>query len=126
MSKGLQLTESDINKYRKEIDEIRLNEKADVLLRSSIKINELLKNPKLDQFQLLLVQELNVLHSILRNTHNLETSIQQKIIFALKYFLKSKDDIPDEIPGIGFIDDLAVVDWTIQEIKEQYSHYFQA
>lgn len=126
MSKGLQLTENDIKKYRKEIDNIKLSEKADVLQKSLIKINELLKNPKLDQFQLLLVQELNVLHGILSNTKNLETSIQQKIIFALKYFLKSKDDIPDEIPGIGFIDDLAVVDWTIKEIKNQYSHYFQA
>lgn len=126
MSKGLQLTENDIKKYRKEIDNIKLSEKTNVLQKSSIKINELLKNPKLDQFQLLLVQELNVLHGILSNTKFLETSIQQKIIFALKYFLKSEDDIPDEIPGVGLIDDLAIVDWTIQEIKNRYSRYFQA
>lgn len=126
MNKGLQLTEKDIIKYREEIDSIDLNEKNNILSRSLIKLNSLLKNTKLDQFQLVLIQELNILYNILNTTENLETSIQQKIIFALKYFLKSEDDIPDEIPGVGFIDDLAVVDWVIKDIKEQYSHYFHA
>ncbi len=52
--------------------------------------------------------------------------MQQKIVFALKYFVKGQDDIPDDIPGFGFSDDLAVVDWIIQDIREQYSQYFQA
>lgn len=126
MEKGLQLTEKDITKYRQEIDNIDLSEKTEILQQSSIKINNLLSNPKLDQFQLILVQEVNALHNIITTTPNLETSIQQKIIFALKYFLQGEDEIPDDIPGVGFIDDLAVVDWVIRDIKDQYSHYFQA
>ena len=43
MEKGLQLTEKDITKYRKEIDKIDLNEKDQILKQSSIKINNLLK-----------------------------------------------------------------------------------
>ena len=126
MNKGLQLVKKDIEKYRKEIDEININKRQDILNRSIIKIDHLLQNPKIDQFQLILVQELNALHSLLNNNPNLETSIQQKIIFALHYFLQGEDDIPDEIPGVGFIDDLAVVDWIINEIKTQYAQYFQA
>lgn len=126
MEKGLQLTEQDITKYRREIDNIDLNEKNQILQQSSIIINNLLSNLKLDQFQLILVQEVNALHNIITTTPNLETSIQQRIIFALKYFLQGNDDIPDDIPGVGFIDDLAVVDWVISDIKDQYSHYFQA
>ena len=126
MEKGLQLTEKDITKYRQEIDNIDLSEKTKILQQSSIKINNLLSNPKLDQFQLILVQEVNALHNIITTTPNLETSIQQKIIFALKYFLQGEDEIPDDIPGVGFIDDLAVVDWVIRDIKDQYSHYFRA
>ena len=126
MDKVMQLTKNDINKYRIEIDEIDLKEKDDILNKSLIKINSLLGNAKLDQFQIILVQEINALYNILRTNPNLEISIQQKIIFALKYFLQGQDDIPDDIPGVGFIDDLAVVDWVIREIKDQYSHYFKA
>ncbi len=122
----MQLTEQDIQKYRKEIDEVNLNSKDNVLMKTYIKITKLLENKKLDQFQLVLVQEINGLYNILKSTPNLEGLVQQKIIFALNYFLTSHDDIPDNIPGIGFLDDLAVVDWIIKDIKEQYAHYFQA
>lgn len=126
MEKGLRLTEQDIQKYRKKIDEIDLSDKDRVLMETFIKITKLFENKKLDKFQLVLVQEINGLYNILKSTPNLEELVQQKIIFALKYFIKGQDDIPDDIPGIGFLDDLAVVDWVIQDIKEQYSHYFQA
>ncbi len=126
MRKGMQLTEQDIQKYRKKIDEIDLSDKDRVLMETFIKITKLFENKKLDKFQLVLVQEINGLYNILKSTPNLEELVQQKIIFALKYFIKGQDDIPDDIPGIGFLDDLAVVDWVIQDIKEQYSHYFQA
>ena len=126
MNKSVQLTEQDKKKYRQEIDEIDLNEKDRVLTESVIKITKLFEMKKLDQFQLVLMQEINGLYNILKSTSNLEELVQQKIIFALKYFLKNHDDIPDDIPGIGFLDDLTVVDWVIQDIKEQYSHYFQA
>lgn len=126
MAKGLQLTKSDIAKYRQEIKELDLNNKSEILEKALSKINTLINNPKLDQFQLILIQELSNLHNILSKTPHLETSIQQKMVFALQYFLKGKDDIPDEIPGVGFFDDLVVIDWIIQEIKDQYSQYFQA
>lgn len=126
MEKGLQLTEQDIHKYRKIIDEIELNHKDRVLTETFIKVTKLLENKKLNKLQLILLQEINGLYNILKNRPTLEELVQQKIIFALKYFLKGQDDIPDDIPGIGFLDDLTVVDWVIQDIKEQYSHYFQA
>ena len=126
MDKGLQLTEKDIQIYRQEIDEIDINEKEKILTEAIIKITRLFEHQKLDQVQLILIQEINALYNILRTTPNLEMLVQQKIIFALKYFLQGKDDIPDDIPEIGFLDDLAVVDWVIKDIKAQYSHYFHA
>lgn len=126
MSKGIQLIEKDIKRYQKEIDEIDLSNKEEILNKSIIKINILLQNPGIDQFQLVLVQEINMLYNLLKNNQNLETSVQQKILFALTYFLQGDDDIPDEIPNVGFLDDIAVVEWIIQEIKTQYSQYFQA
>ena len=126
MENSLQLTEEDINKYRKIIDEIDLSEKDKIMTEAVIKITKLFENKKLSQFQLVLVQEINALYNILNTNPNLEKLVQQKIIFAIKYYLKGQDDIPDEIPEIGFLDDLAVVDWVIHDIKDQYSHYFKA
>jgi len=126
MENNLQLTEEDIKKYRKIIDEIDLIEKDKIMTEAIIKVTKLFENKKLSQFQLVLVQEINALYNILKTNPNLERLVQKKIIFAIKYFLKGQDDIPDDIPEIGFLDDLAVVDWIIHDIKDQYSHYFQA
>jgi uncharacterized membrane protein YkvA (DUF1232 family) len=126
MDNRLQLTEQDIKKYRKIIDKIDLSEKNIIMTEAIIKITKLFENKNLSQFQLVLVQEINALFNILKTNPNLERLVQQKIIFAIKYFLKGQDDIPDDIPEIGYLDDLAVVDWIIHDIKDQYSHYFQA
>jgi uncharacterized membrane protein YkvA (DUF1232 family) len=126
MKNSLKLTENDIKKYRLEIDNIDISEKDEILVEAFVKITKLFENKKLDQFQLVLAQEINSLHNVLQRSSNLEQLVQKKIIFALKYFLKGQDDIPDDIPGLGFLDDLTVVDWVIQDIKEQYSHYFLA
>ena len=126
MKNSLQLTQKDIEKYRKIIDKIDLSEKDRILTEAIIKITKLFENKKLNQFQLILAQEINALYNILRTNPHLEQLVQQKIIFAINYFLKGQDDIPDDIPEIGYLDDLAVVDWIIHDIKEQYSHYFQA
>ena len=85
MKKGIRLTEQDIQKYRKKIDEIDLNNKDRVLTDTLVKITKLFENKKLDQFQLVIVQEINGLYNILKNTQNLEELVQQKIVFALKY-----------------------------------------
>jgi len=126
MENSLKLTDVDIKKYRKIIDKIDLSDKDRILTEATVKITKLFENKQLSQFQLILVQEINALYNIIKAKPNLEQLVQQKIIFALKYFLKIHDDIPDDIPEIGFLDDLAVVDWVIHDIKEQYSHYFQA
>jgi len=126
VKKGLQLTEKDIQIYRQEIDEIDISEKDKILTEAIVKITRLFEHQKLDKFQLILIQEINALYNILRTTPNLEPLVQQKIIFALKYFLTGHDDIHDDIPEIGFLDDLAVVDWVIKDIKAQYSQYFHA
>ena len=126
MTNNLKLTETDIKKYRQEIDEIDINEKEEILDEAFRKITKLLENQNLGKFQLLLIQEINALYNTIRTNNNLEQLVQQKIIFALRYFIKDQDDIPDDIQGIGFLDDLTVVDWIINDIKQQYSHYFQA
>ena len=126
MNKRVQLTEKDKERYRNDIKVIDLSIKDKVLSESTVKLNTLMKIKTSDPYRIAVIQEIYALNNILRSTPNLETSIQQKILFALQYFAQGTDEIPDNIPGIGFLDDAAVIDWIIEDIKEQYSQYYSA
>lgn len=126
MGKKIQLTEKDIERYRNDIKVIDLSIKEKVLSESLVKLNMLMKIKSADPYKIAVIQEVYALNNILRSSPNLETSIQQKILFALQYFTQSEDEIPDEIPVIGYLDDIAVIDWIIEDIKEQYSQYYSA
>ena len=41
----------------------------------------------------------------------------KKILFAISYFCDQNDEIPDVIPEYGYLDDLAVAHWIVQEFK---------
>ena len=51
---------------------------------------------------------------------------RQQIAFALLYFLKGYDRIPDSIPEIGFVDDAAVINQVIENhrqiLREHWAH----
>jgi uncharacterized membrane protein YkvA (DUF1232 family) len=124
--KQVQLTEEDKKRYQVEIDDIDLDIKDQLLNDAPEKINELLKKPGLTEFQVSLLKEITILFTILKTLPNLEKNMQRKIMFALKYFEDRDDEIPDELPGIGLLDDAVVVHWIVEEIKQDYSQYFTA
>jgi uncharacterized membrane protein YkvA (DUF1232 family) len=124
--KSVQLTEEDKKRYQVEIDNIDLDIKDQLLNNAPEKINGLLKKPDLTEFQVSLLKDITILYTILKTLPNLDEKIQRKIMFALKYFEDTDDDIPDEVPGIGLLDDAVVVHWIVEEIKLDYSQYFSA
>ncbi|MEE9189798.1 MAG: YkvA family protein [Candidatus Neomarinimicrobiota bacterium] len=124
--KQLHLTEDDKKRYQIEIDEIDLDIKKRLLNDAPEKITGLLKKPDLTEFQVSLLKDITILYTILKTLPNLDENMQRKIMFALKYFEDSDDEIPDDIPGIGLLDDAIVVHWIVEEIKQDYSQYFMA
>ena len=48
------------------------------------------------------------------------------ILFALQYFYNPEDDIPDNVIGLGFLDDAILVRWVIDQVLVKYPEYFQA
>jgi uncharacterized membrane protein YkvA (DUF1232 family) len=124
--KRVQLTEEDKERYQAEIENIDLDIKDQLLNNAPEKINGLLKKPDLTEFQVSLLKDITILYTILKTLPNLDEKMQRKIMFALKYFEDTDDDIPDEIPGIGLLDDAVVVHWIVEEIKLDYSQYFSA
>ncbi len=75
MSKKIQLTEKDKERYRNDIKVIDLSIKENVLTESLVKLNMLMKTKSADPYKTAVIQEVYALNNILRTTPNLETSL---------------------------------------------------
>jgi len=49
-----------------------------------------------------------------------------KILLALGYFISPIDAIPDVTPGVGYLDDAAVVLWVLHTLHEEVAAYRKA
>ena len=58
------------------------------------------------------------LSGILEENLDLPKLVIQKILFAMSYFIDENDEIPDIIPEYGYLDDLTVVNWVMEDIQK--------
>ena len=59
------------------------------------------------------------LSRILKENLDLPKLVIQKILFAMSYFIDENDEIPDIIPEYGYLDDLTVVNWVMEDIQKK-------
>lgn len=50
-------------------------------------------------------------------------SEQERILSALVYFCDPEDLIPDDIPGLGFLDDAIMIELALSELKHEIEAY---
>jgi len=50
-------------------------------------------------------------------------SEQERILSALVYFCDPEDLIPDDIPGLGFLDDAIMIELAVRELKHEVEAY---
>jgi uncharacterized membrane protein YkvA (DUF1232 family) len=53
----------------------------------------------------------------------MEGEYRARVIDALAYFAEPADLIPDQIPGVGFLDDAIMVELVVQEIRPELDAY---
>jgi uncharacterized membrane protein YkvA (DUF1232 family) len=54
---------------------------------------------------------------------NLPPEDVTRVINALAYFANAKDLIPDDVPGLGFLDDAVMVDLVMRELAQEVKAY---
>ena len=112
------LTKKDKEHYRKMIEKINLKVMPSIMKMLGPKLERMLSS-NLSEIELRLVQNISVLVGILQTYPNLTESIQKRILFSISYFCDEDDEIPDIIPGLGYLDDAKVAEWIIESISDE-------
>ena len=122
----LQLTEADKERYEKRISEIDLVNMSIVISDIPKKIERLVSNPNLLDYQIALVTDISKLLNVLANLPDDSVHLKKRILFALEYFLEEEDEIPDNSPQIGLLDDYVLVRWVVDNIMADYTEVYES
>ena len=122
----LQLTEADKERYEKRISEIDLVNMSIVISDIPKKIERLVSNPNLLDYQIALVTDISKLLNVLVNLPDESVHLKKRILFALEYFLEEDDEIPDDSPQIGLLDDYVLVRWVVDNIMADYTEVYES
>ncbi len=120
------ITEEDKKKYDRLIAEFDLSVKDEILEQIPDKLAKMLGERHLSRYQQELIEDISRLYAVLKNVPDLEEAVQKRILFALKYFNDPDDDIPDDTPVIGYLDDAVLVHWIAEQTLAEYAHIFEA
>ena len=83
------------------------------------KLDTMKESKRLNSIESDLIKYVSVLLNIYQTYPDLTDSIKRRIIFALSYFCDVNDDIPDVVPGIGYLDDAVVARWVIDSVGKE-------
>ncbi len=120
------LTEEDIQKMERRIAAFDLSREQKILAVIPQKLESMLILTKLNEFTTELINDVSRLYNILLAMPSLNDDLKRRILYALDYFVVNDDEIPDEIPDMGYIDDLAVVRYVVDQILADDSEIVQS
>ena len=110
------LNDQDKLRYLKLIEKINPENKYEIIRILGQKVQLLIDEKKINSIEHELINDMSNFVEVLEKYPNLPENIVKKILFAMSYFIDDNDEIPDVIPKYGYLDDIAVVKWVIQEI----------
>ena len=116
--KLFQITKEDKDHYKKIIQKIDVNNKEIIIKVLGEKIQKILNHSSLNKAEVILIEDMGKLSRILKDNLDLPKLVIQKILFAMSYFIDENDEIPDIIPEYGYLDDLTVVNWVMEDIQK--------
>ncbi|MFQ6613582.1 MAG: DUF1232 domain-containing protein [Fidelibacterota bacterium] len=121
-----QLTDADRERYEAMIKRVSLPLDDKLLSSVAKKLETFLEAEDPNIFEVSLLQNISKLYVLIRDQKNVPDDLMRRIGFALEYFVLDDDDIPDEIPGLGYMDDAVVVRWIVDQILVDYPEHFTA
>ena len=117
--KLFQITKEDKDHYKKVIQKIDVNNMEIIIKVLGEKIQKIINHGNLNRAEVILIEDIGKLSRILKENLDLPKIVIQKILFAMSYFIDENDEIPDIIPEYGYLDDLTVVNWIMEDIQKK-------
>ena len=117
--KLFQITKEDKDHYKKVIQKIDVNNMEIIIKVLGEKIQKIINHGNLNRAEVILIEDIGKLSRILNENLDLPKIVIQKILFAMSYFIDENDEIPDIIPEYGYLDDLTVVKWIMEDIQKK-------
>ena len=117
--KLFQITKEDKDHYKKVIQNIDVNNMEIIIKVLGEKIQKIINHGNLNRAEVILIEDMGKLSRILEENLDLPKLVIQKILFAMSYFIDENDEIPDIIPEYGYLDDLTVVNWIMEDIQKK-------
>ena len=117
--KLFQITKEDKDHYKKVIQKIDVNNMEIIINVLGEKIQKIINHGNLNRAEVILIEDMGKLSRILEENLDLPKIVIQKILFAMSYFIDENDEIPDIIPEYGYLDDLTVVNWIMEDIQKK-------
>lgn len=119
------LTTADIDKTERKIANFDLSCEQQILSVIPQKLESLLQT-EMNEFMVELINDVSKLYNVVMSLPNLNNDIKRSILYALEYFINKDDEIPDEIPELGYLDDWVIVRYVVDQIMKDNSDLFQA
>ena len=117
--KLFQITKEDKDHYKKVIQKIDVNNMEIIIKVLGEKIQKIINHGNLNKAEVILIEDMGKLSRILEENLDLPKLVIQKILFAMSYFIDENDEIPDIIPEYGYLDDLTIVNWIMEDIQKK-------
>jgi len=123
----IELSDRDLRHFRRELRHAR--EAVGIaddeeILGAAADLVETLRRSDLPDFVAERMQKLEILHAMLSDTDwPLKDAERSPVLAALAYVCDPEDIIPDNIPGIGLLDDAVMIELVFQELRHEIEAY---
>jgi uncharacterized membrane protein YkvA (DUF1232 family) len=124
---ALELSDSDIDYYRKVMDETwrrkaKMGERA--IMDEARRLLDRARKSEAPEYVRQRLEDVGTLISMLEDSEwPLDPEDRGRILVALSYFAEPQDIIPDNIPGLGFLDDALLAELVIEELEHELAGY---
>lgn len=123
----IELTDRDLRHFRRELKRARASvgiADDDEILGAAAELVKTLKRAELPDFITERLGKLQTLHAMLTDADwKLRDSERSPVLAALAYVCDPEDIIPDDIPGIGLLDDAVMIELVFRELRHEIDAY---
>lgn len=122
MSISFELTDRDLRFFRKALkqsrDAVRDAEESEIIDAINAVLDEIRQSEPLPDFVGKRIPELESLISMLTDDEwQLPEIDRERLLATFVYFADPEDILPDDIPVIGYLDDVIIIELVVRELK---------